>query len=102
MGIGILRPSHIKIYMGVVQLCRCGYDVNATDSCGISPLMDAIRGNHLNATQFLLKCGVCSCNFNLINVKLLLGGFISRCTRSLMYTSWCTGLLCTSTRLHNY
>ena len=35
-------------------LCRCHYDPNAADSCGVTPLMDAVRGNHVAMTTFLI------------------------------------------------
>lgn len=37
---------------------RCGVDINVKDSCGVTPLMDAVRGNHLQSTQLLVQFGV--------------------------------------------
>ena len=46
-------------YISVLN--RCGYDdINVVDSCGVTPLMDAFRGDHLETVKLLLKFGVCS------------------------------------------
>ena len=34
---------------------RCSYDPNCKDSCGVSPLMDASRGDNVLATIILMK-----------------------------------------------
>ena len=39
-------------------LSECNYDINAQDSCGTSPLFDAIIGEHVECVQELLKSKV--------------------------------------------
>ena len=34
---------------------RCGYHGDERDSCGVTPLMDAARANHIEAVQFLIS-----------------------------------------------
>ena len=34
---------------------RCTYDVNSADSCGVCPLMDAARGNHMGVVTYLVE-----------------------------------------------
>lgn len=37
---------------------RATYCADSADSCGVTPLMDASRGNHIDVTQYLLEtCG---------------------------------------------
>ena len=33
---------------------RCNYDPDSRDSCGVTPLMDAARGDHVPCLEFLL------------------------------------------------
>ena len=33
---------------------RCSYEVDSGDSSGVTPLMDACRGNHVEVAQCLL------------------------------------------------
>ena len=47
-------------YCMCLHACRCKWeDADITDSCGVTPLMDAARGNHTHVMEFLLvQCHV--------------------------------------------
>jgi ankyrin repeat protein len=47
--------------LGVVHtlLVRCCCDPDLTDSCGTTPLMDAMRAGHVSVGHLLLEYGVC-------------------------------------------
>lgn len=56
-----------------LTVSRCCYDPNLGDSCGVTPLMDAVRGNHVTMTEFLLhKYGVSAIPYHLANTYLSL------------------------------
>lgn len=39
----------------LVAQCRCDYDANQPDSCGVTPLMDSVRGGHSSTAEFLIE-----------------------------------------------
>ena len=39
----------------VQSIHRSGYHGDERDSCGVTPLMDAARANHIEAAQFLIS-----------------------------------------------
>lgn len=39
----------------VQSVHRCGYHGDERDSCGVTPLMDAARADHIEAAQFLIS-----------------------------------------------
>ena len=49
--------GHLNALKLLLNYCT-DYDINVQDSCGITPLMDAVKGSHLHVTQLLLSFGV--------------------------------------------
>ncbi len=43
--------------LDVMQLLHecCAYDADSADSCGVCPVMDAARGNHVGVVKFLVE-----------------------------------------------
>ena len=35
--------------------CRCQYVSDCEDSCGVTPLMDSARSNHVETTRYLVR-----------------------------------------------
>lgn len=54
---------HGRLETVALLLERCGYGVDGRDSSGVTPLMDAARGNHLDVIQCLLDKGKVSNNY---------------------------------------
>lgn len=58
---------HGRLETVQILLVKCSYKGNSADSCGVTPLMDAARGDHAEVIKFLLhhskvrKCLLVSC-----------------------------------------
>ena len=51
-----------------MQCSRCGFDVNVTDSCGTTPLMDAARAGHVDMINLLVNQFQVSTKFKYLQV----------------------------------
>ena len=49
-----LPALHGKLEAVRILLDRCSYNADSADSCGVTPLMDSVRGDHMDMAEFLL------------------------------------------------
>ena len=58
---GRLAALHGRLEVVQLLLERCDYEADPRDTSGVTPLMDAARGDHVNVLQSLLQHNkVCS------------------------------------------
>lgn len=67
---------------------RCGYTPDSTDSCGVTPFMDAVRNGHISVARLLLEKHQVSNAFQFNNVSAYVKIEIFLC----IVTAW---LVCT-------
>ena len=51
----VFRNQALKIVRMILYFCRCKYPPNAKDSCGSTPLMDAVKLGHIEISDLLIK-----------------------------------------------
>ena len=49
--LALIHVTHMTTFLS--HVLRCQYAVDCIDSCGVSPLMDSVRNDHLEMTRYL-------------------------------------------------